>query len=172
MRRAFAGLLLVGACSAWSQPAPLYLGDLKLIPASCGVRRTLWIEHYRAELFVPAGDTVAAVGDPGQPKALRLRILNALLMPRDIPGRWRKALEPVIAAGAMAQLRAAYDGLRTDDLVEVTYLPRHGLTLSVNGRPAVQVPGHRAIDALLHAWALEMPAREKLQQAAMNHPCT
>ncbi len=172
MRRAFAGLLLVGACAAWSQPAPLYLGDLKLIPASCGVRRTLWIEHYRAELFVPAGDTVAAVGDPGQPKALRLRILNALLMPRDIPGRWRAALVPVIAAEAMARLRAAYGGLRTDDLVEVTYLPRDGLTLSVNGRPVVQVPGHRAIDALLQAWAVETPAREKLQRAAMNNPCT
>lgn len=172
MRRAFAGLLLAGACSAWGQPAPLYLGDLKLIPASCGVRRTLWIEHYRAELFVPAGDTVAAVGDPGRPKALRLRILNALLMPPEIPGRWREALEPVIAADAMARLRAAYDGLRTDDVVEVTYLPRHGLTLYVNGRPAVQVPGHRAIDALLQAWALETPAREKLKHTAFNNPCT
>lgn len=166
----WASVLAFASCAAWAQPEPLVLGEQKLVPASCGVRRTLWIEHYAAQLYVPAGN-VDTIVDPGQPKALRIRILNSVLMPGDIPGRWHDALEPVLGPGAMAALRATYEALGSGDVVVVMYEPGRGVTLQANGRVVAQHAGHRAIDALLGAWAAEMPPGEKLKRTAVNNPC-
>lgn len=169
--KALPALLAFGAAFAWAHPAPLDMGRYKLQPASCGVRHTLWIEHYAAELLVPEGQTVAVVTDSRQPKALRMRVLNTTLMPPEIPDKWREALAPVVDPPALAQLRAVYQSLRTGDLVLVTYEPDQGVTVRVNGRAVLSAAGHRAIDALVDAWAHDMPAGKKLARTAAENRC-
>jgi hypothetical protein len=143
-----------------------------LEPAACGVRQTLWIEHYSAQLFVPPGKTaLAAVADPAQPKMLRLRILNPQLMPPDIPAKWRKALAPALEGPTLERLRAVYRALEEGDTVVVAYEPGTGLALRVNERTVASAAGHAAIDALLAAWASGAPLEQKLAGTVSRNPC-
>lgn len=162
-RTRLAGLALLAAAGT-VQAVPL-------APAACGVRHTLWIEHYAAQLYVPAGASVMAVGDPEQPKMLRMRVLNTFLMPTDIPRKWRDALEPVLDGEAMKRLQVGYGGLQAGDTVVVTYQPQNGIALRINDRTVVSAEGHAAIDALLAAWADDAPVRKKLAGTASRNRC-
>jgi hypothetical protein len=142
-----------------------------LVPAVCGVRHTLWIEHYAAQLYVPAGQTAAALGDAAQPKMLRMRILNSMLMPPEIPRKWQDALRPVLDDAALARLHAGYRSLEGGDTVVVSYAPGAGVELRVNDRVIASVAGHQAIDALLQAWADDQPLERKLAGTVSRNPC-
>ena len=142
-----------------------------LQPAACGVRNTLWIEHYSAQLYLPKGTSIAAVSDPGMPKMLRMRMLNTFLMPPEIPRRWREALQPVLDGEALKRLQDGYDGLQTGDTVVVTYQPQKGIALSINERTLVTAEGHAAIDALLAAWSQDAPLEKKLAGTAARNRC-
>jgi hypothetical protein len=142
-----------------------------LAPAVCGVRQTLWIEHYSAQLYVPAGTSIAALGDPSQPKMLRLRMHNTLLMPPEIPRKWREALHPVLDPQAMKRLQAGYEELQNGDTVVVTYQPQKGIDLRINDRTIATARGHAAIDALLTAWAGDAPLERKLAGTASRNRC-
>ena len=167
----FAAALAAALSSASAVEVPRLAGKL-LEPASCGVRQTLWIRHYAAELFLPPEASPTAVADPAEPKLLRVRILNPTLMPPNIPARWREALAPVVSRDTLARLEAAYNGLRRNDSIVVAYRPGHGVTLQVNERQLAHVPGHAAIDALLRAWAEEgVPLEEQLVRTTARNPC-
>lgn len=168
----YTGLIALLACGATLAAAtPVRYGGHELAALSCGVRQTLWIRHYAAELFVRAGEGAAALVDPSQPKLLRMRIVNAQFMPSEIPRRWRKALQPVLDAATMARVRAGYRALEGGDVVFIGYHAGSGVTLKLNGRLLAQVPGHGAIDALLQAWAADTPAQEKLRATIARNPC-
>ncbi|HEX6318118.1 MAG TPA: chalcone isomerase family protein [Burkholderiales bacterium] len=156
-------LLAVFAATASADPA--------LQPAACGVRNTLWIQHYAARLYVPAGTSIEALSDPAKPKMLRMRMLNTFLMPPEIPRKWREALQPVLDPDAMKRLQAGYDGLRDGDSVVVTYQPQKGIALSINDRTVATAKGHAAIDALLAAWADDAPLEQKLAGTASRNRC-
>ncbi len=144
----------------------------ELRPAACGVRHTLWIEHYSAQLLLPPGKSaLAAVGDPAQPKMLRMQILNPQLMPSDVPARWRKALASEIDAQTMTRLRQAYRALQGGDTIVVAYEPGSGVALRVNERTVASIAGHAAIDALLAEWAGGAPLEQKLAGAVSRNPC-
>lgn len=151
-------------CNAAAEP-------VKLVPAACGVRHTLWIEHYAAQLYVPQGESMAAVGNPGEPKLLRLRILNAFFMPVDIPKRWRNAIAPVLDQPTIKRLAQAYEELESGDELTLAYAPAEGVELRINGRKVAQVNGHAVIDALIQTWARDEHPAEKLARAKERHPC-
>lgn len=163
MRQLICALLAALAGTTLAAPA--------LEPAVCGVRHTLWVEHYTAQLYVPAGASIAAVGDPQQPKMLRMRMLNTFLMPPEIPRKWREALQPVLDGDAMKRLQESYGGLQNGDTVVVTYQPQKGLALSINDRTVATSQGHAAIDALLAAWAEDAPVEKKLAGTASRNRC-
>ncbi len=142
-----------------------------LAPAACGVRHTLWIEHYAAQLYLPAGASVMAVGDPAQPKMLRMHMLNTLLMPPAIPRKWRDALAPVLDGDAMKRLQDGYGSLQAGDTVVVTYQPQQGIAVRINEHTVATAQGHGAIDALLAAWADDAPVEKKLAGTASRNRC-
>lgn len=170
MKLALLALAIV-AGSVASAHASGALPGQPLQPAACGVRNTLWIEHYAAQLYVPEGNSIEAVSDPGKPKMLTMRMLNTFLMPPEIPRKWREALQPVLDPGAMKRLQDGYDGLQSGDTVVVTYQPQKGIALSINDRTVATARGHEAIDALLAAWADDAPLRKKLAGTASRNRC-
>lgn len=143
----------------------------KLVPAACGVRHTLWFEHYAAQLYVAPGDPAAVLADPARPKMVRMRILNAFFMPPDIPKKWRGALQGAVDAGTMARLAQSYDALQRGDTVVVSYVPREGLSVRINDHLVAKEPGHAAIDALLQAWADDAPLAKKVAGTLRRHRC-
>ena len=170
MRAILACALALGGV-AGANAQSMQLGELKLVPASCAVRQTLWIEHYEAQLLLPPGTSVAAVGDPSKAKALRMQVINPRFMPSDIPSRWREALDGVVEPRTMARLSDAYKNLGRGDTVLVAYAPGKGVHLQVNDKSIGNVQGHAAVDALLKTWADNQPPVDKLHDTAARNPC-
>jgi len=151
------------------------VGCQKLRLVSCGVRDTLWIDHYAAGLYLPKGQSAQSVQDEVQdekrPKAVQLKIINARYLPEDIPQKWRGALKSEMKHEPMVRVRQAYDRLSDGDVVTFSYLPGKGMTMQVNGRTVTRTPGDAVIDSILKAWAGKDPVTGKLHRLALQFPC-
>ena len=139
--------------------------------ASCGVRDTLWMDHYAAGLYLPPGASVHAVRDPGQPKAVRMKVIDARHFPDDIPEKWRHVLQRELQADPMSRVREAYGRLADDDVVTVSYAPQQGVAMRVNREVIAKGLDHAVIAGMLDAWAEHDPISQKLHRLALEHPC-
>jgi hypothetical protein len=165
-----AALLVAGA--AVTVPGALRLGDARLEAAGCGVRSTLWVEHYVAALYLPGGmRAVLALADPASAKALYVRIMDDDHLPARIPREWREPIARHLAAGDLARARAAYRGLAPGDELIVAYEPGAGVRLVVNGRVLATSPGHALVEAVLSEWAGDAPPGEKLRATLERNVC-
>jgi len=165
-------LLTVAATGAMTLPGVLQVGDQVLAAASCGLRETLWIDHYAATLYVRPGDPAETVLlDARRAKALEIQILNKTFMPAEIPRKYRRALETELDATAMRRLSAAYRELRPGDVVTIAYLPGRGVSLSVNRELVAATPAHHVVEAILFTWADGKPVDQHLRGMLAKHPC-
>jgi len=153
-------------------PSAMRVGNVQLPAASCATRDTLWIHHYAAALYVPPREPpVDALEDPRQPKALHVQILSKAFLPREMPKKWREALEGQLDGPAYGAVREAWRELSPGDRVTVAYLPGPGLTLALNDRVVARTPRHEVIDALLRTFADGKPVHESVTRVVEKHPC-
>ena len=165
-------ILTVAATGAMALPGVLQVGDQVLAAASCGLRETLWIDHYAATLYVRPGDAAeSALVDPRRAKALEIQILNKSFMPGEIPRKYRRALEAALDELAMTRLSAAYRALRSGDIITIAYLPGRGVSLSVNRELIAATPTHRVVESILFTWANGKPLDQHLRTMLAKHPC-
>jgi hypothetical protein len=149
----------------------LNVGGSALALRSCGIRDTLWIEHYVAALYLPPRASVQAMQDADEAKAVRIRILDRRWLPRELPRKWSAALAAGLPEEPLRQVRAAYSALTLGDDVEIAYAPPRGTEMRVNGRLVARAAGHAVIDSLLATWAGPEPVAGKLVRTAARHPC-
>lgn len=153
-------------------PGVLQVGDQVLAAASCGLRETLWIDHFAATLYVRPGDAAdIALLDSRRAKALEIRILNKSFMPAEIPKKYRRVLEADLDEEAMERVRASYRALRAGDVVSIAYLPATGVSLSVNRELVAASPAHRVVESILFTWADGKPVDQHLRAMLVKHPC-
>jgi hypothetical protein len=139
--------------------------------ASCGVRSTLWIEHYAAVLYLRPGAALNAVRDPSEPKAVLMYVIDGRYLPDEIPARWRDALESALDERTAWAVRESFGLLSSGDLVTIAYFPREGVTMSANGRVIARTSDHRVVDAIVQGWESGAPLTKKLERLALEHPC-
>jgi len=166
------GVLTLVPATAVQVPSALRVGNQSLPAASCTTRDTLWIHQYAAALYIPpraAPD--AALQDPGQPKALHVQILSKSFLPRDLPAKWKRALEEQLDGAAMNAIRNAWRQLSVGDRVTIAYAPGPGVTLQLNEQLVARTPKHEVIDALLRAWAEGEPVPQRVNRVVSKHPC-
>jgi hypothetical protein len=144
-------------------------GALALL--ACGVRNTLWIRHYIAALYAPAGSSAQVVADPRTPKVVRMHVVEDRFLPNDVPEKWREPLERELPAREMQKVREVFAKLSSGDVLTVTYLPRRGVSLRVNGRDVGQVEGHSVVDAILTTWAENEPLSDRIERFASKSRC-
>lgn len=167
-----AGALCLVPATAIQVPAALHVANQPLQAASCASRDTLWIHHYVAALYVPPRDApLAALQDPGKPKALLVQILSRSFLPRDMPKKWRQTLERELDAGQLESVRAAWRTLAVGDRVMVAYAPGRGVTLDLNERTVALAPEHSLVRALLETWADGQPVANRVNGAVARNPC-
>jgi hypothetical protein len=160
-----------------SQPAPampegIQLGRQTLAPVSCGVRSTLWIEHYATVLYLPGrGASSRELMDPASAKVLRLKLVSTRLIPHDIPRRWREPIAQHLSADDLARVSAAYRNLRPGDRVTFAYAPGEGAVLLFNERRMAAAPDHSLIDDVLRTWAGGESLPDKLRRVIERNPC-
>ena len=153
-------------------PSAMRVGNVQLPAASCATRDTLWIHHYVAALYVPTQQSpVDALQDPQQPKALQVQILSKTFLPKEMPKKYREALESELDGAALGAIRDAWHGLGVGDRVIVAYLPGPGVTLQLNDRVVARTPKHEVIEALLKTWAEGEPVPERVNRVVEKHPC-
>jgi Chalcone isomerase-like len=153
-------------------PAMLQVGSQSLAPASCATRNTLWIHHYAAALYLPPrASPVSALEDPAQPKAVQVEILNKTFLPKEMPQRWRRALEAELDGPSVGSIRAAWQRLGAGDRITVAYAPGPGVSLKVNDRLVAATPSHGVVEALLRTWAEDEPVRERVSRVVAKNPC-
>lgn len=138
---------------------------------SCGVRDSLWIDHYAAGLYMPRGADIHSARNTSRAKGVIIRMINMRYLPEQIPVKWLDALERTVPPAPLNRLRRAYRSLDDGDLMSIVYEPANGITIRVNRRLVTQVSGHDAIDAILQAWAEDRPVSEKLGTLSGEHPC-
>jgi len=155
-----------------SLPGALKVGNQSLAPASCSVRKTLWIQHYAASLYVPPQTSpVDVMQDAGRPKALHVVILSRTFLPSELPKKYRRTLESQLDQQTMGKVRAAYKELQPGDLVALTYEPGPGMSVEVNGEVVASSRSHAVIEALLREWADGDPIPERLSSTIQRNPC-
>jgi hypothetical protein len=152
-------------------PDRVSVGGATLEPSACGVRDTLWIDHYATVLYVPADAGPYAVSDPAQPAAVVMHMIETRYMPDRIPDKWLEALERAVPPRKLDPVRRAYRALGDGDRVRIDYSPAAGTTIRVDGRTVAALPGHGAIDAILRAWSEDSSVRDKLRELPQRHPC-
>jgi hypothetical protein len=153
-------------------PGALRVGNQSLPAASCATRDTLWIHHYAAALYVPSkAAPAAALQDPKQPKALHVQVLSRTFLPKDLPVKWRDALEAHLDLPSYTSVRLAWRELAVGDRVTIAYSPGSGVTLQLNDRVVARSPRHDVIDALLQTWAENEPVRERVNRVIARNPC-
>lgn len=180
MKQLLIGLSLTAAtvfCAllpARALPVPplLQVGAQSLAPASCATRNTLWIHHYAAALYVPSrASPVAVLQDPKQAKAVQVEILNKAFLPKEMPRRWRRALESELDGRSLSSIAVAWQNLGAGDRVTVAYAPGPGVSLKVNDRLVATAPSHGLVDALLRTWADDEPVSQRVSRIVAKHPC-
>ena len=152
-------------------PSTVSVNGVALVALSCGVRDTLWIDHYATVLYAAPGSGPLAAIDPRQPFAIAMRMIKTRYMPEQIPDKWLAALESVVPPRRLRPMRQAYRALADGDRVLIRYDPRSGVTIRVNRTVVARLSGHRAVDAVLQAWAEDEPVTVKLERLARDHPC-
>ena len=153
-------------------PGALRVGSAALAPASCTVRKTLWIQHYAASLYVPPqASPVDVMQDARRPKALQVVILSKTFLPAELPKKYRRTLESQLDDQTMGKVRAAYKELAPGDLVTLAYEPGPGMSLEVNGDVVATSRSHAVIEALLRTWADDEPVPQRLSTTIQRNPC-
>lgn len=152
-------------------PERMQVGGDTLALTSCGVRDTLWVDHYVVGLYVPPGARAEpAARDPNVSKALLVRIVTAEHFPDRLPEQWREPLQASLPAEKFSRVSAVYKKLRKGDTMLFTYARQAGLTLKVNDQ-AVITSGHGVIDAMLRAWESGEARSETLGRLLRGHDC-
>ena len=165
-------LLAAGPGETSSLPGAFRVGNASLAPASCTVRRTLWIQHYAASLYVPPqASPVDVMQDARRPKALQVVILSRTFLPSELPKKYRRTLEGQLDGETMGKVRTAYKALEPGDLVTLAYAPGPGLSLEVNGDVVATSRTHALIEALLRTWADDEPVPQRLSTTIQKNPC-
>jgi len=164
--------LVLTSATAIQVPSAVRLGSETLPAASCATRETLWIHHYVAALYVPpSAPPVAALQDPRRAKALQVQILSKTFMPREMPKKYRLALEQTLDRATLASIQAAWRELAVGDRVMLAYAPGAGLSLQLNERTVARTARHDVLEALLRAWADDEPLTARVNRVVARHPC-
>lgn len=138
---------------------------------SCGVRDTLWVEHYVAAVYLPPDIPAAsAMVDSNQPMVILLHITSTSMLPEQVPEQWREPLRKELSDEPLSKVREAYSSLTVGDRVRLDYSPKAGVGMSVNGT-MVTTMSRGLIDSMLRTWAGEDQLTGKLQRLLLKHPC-
>ena|SRR6185503_4676032 len=164
--------VVLTSATAIQVPGAVRLGGEMLPAATCATRDTLWIHHYVAALYVPPKTPpLAALQDPRRAKAFQVQILSKVFLPRDMPKKYRLALEQTLDGASLAAVGAAWRGLSVGDRVMLAYAPGAGLSLQLNEREVAKTSRHDVIEALLRTWADNEPLPARLNRVLAKHPC-
>lgn len=142
-----------------------------LLLMACGTRDALWSDIFVAALYLPSSSDGVALGDPDRTKAVRLTVTDGTLLPNEIPQKYREALATALEPRDMHSLAKNFTKLSQHDTVWLTYAPRSGLSVILNGETVLRVDNHQPVEAILTVWGADESGGSRIQDILSEHRC-
>jgi len=141
------------------------LGGHDLVLNGYGTREVLWIDVYRAALYLPApSSTPRRIIEYPEPKLILIEVLMDDI-PDEMPSDWRPTLESNMRPASFARLVSAYATLAKGDVLAFGYTPEAGSEIYVNGDLVLREPGYALMRGLLAQWLGSDPVSPSLKDA-------
>ncbi|HEX6703658.1 MAG TPA: chalcone isomerase family protein [Albitalea sp.] len=155
------------------------LADTELHLNGLGLRAVAWIRGYAAGLYLPGkASTPAQVLAASGPKRIQLKMMLDVEAPEFIKAfdvgvrRNSSPAEQAALAERMAQFDrtiASIGAVHKGDVIDLDFLPAHGLVLSINGKPRGQpIPGEDLYAGILKIFIGELPVDKKLKAGLLG----
>ncbi len=161
-------------------PAAVQAGQHRLQLNGSGVRTKTLIELYTAGLYLlkPSNDA-AAVINADEPMALRIKITSSFVSKSSLIESLEEGFKKSMG-GDVREIRKEIDQFRElfkaditkGDVIDMVYLPEHGVVVNKNGKLMGAVAGQKFKRALFSIWLSENPADSTLKQALLKPQTT
>lgn len=141
-------------------------GGGKLLPRVAEATRSVpFVELYRVSFYLPRyGMTLAEVRDPSVTKVFYIEVLYTGRFPDRVPPSWGRELLPKLPGIGASELAQTFYNLRVRDEIIVTYTPKSGSDVVVNGGTRYVDPGTAFIDGLIDKFLGPNPVSEDLKK--------
>jgi len=159
----------------------MQLAGSTLLLNGVGLRQVAWFKGYAAGLYLTrkATTTDQALSAPG-PTRLQIRMLvdvDTIEFSKSF-NRGIRRNTPAAQQAALGERMQAFDQIilgvgkvKTNDAIDIDFLPGRGVVLSVNGKPrGAPVPGDDLYAALLRIFLGDKPADPELKQGLLGAP--
>ncbi len=177
-------LLLVASTMAIQSPAvaaeklpdSIQAGDQRLVLNGSGVRTKAFMELYTAGLYLlQPNSNSAAVIAAEETMALRIKITSTFVSQSSLVDSLEEGFKNA-TGGDTREIRAEIDQFREclkgdvkkGDVIDMIYLPQHGVVVNKNGKYVGVVAGGKFKRALFGIWLSNKPADNSLKQALLN----
>ncbi len=171
-----AGLLLCSSNAAYAElPKTLQVGDAKLSLNGSGARTKYLMEMYIAGLYLaqPSSEPAAIVAADA-PMAIRLEITSGLVTEEKLAESLNEGFHNA-TGGRPEPIRKEIDLFRKclagkiakGDVLDLVYLPGHGVIVAKNGKQQGIVQGLAFKQALFGVWLSNNPADKDLKRAML-----
>jgi hypothetical protein len=161
-------------------PASVQAGQHRLILNGSGVRTKTLLELYTAGLYLlkPSNDATAVI-DANEPMALRIKITSSFVSKSSLIESLEEGFKKSMG-GDTREIRKEIDQFRElfkaeitkGDVIDMVYLPEHGVIVNKNGKLIGAVAGQKFKRALFSIWLSENPADSSLKQALLKPQTT
>ena len=164
------------ASAAEKLPAVLQAGQHRLLLNGSGVRTKALLELYTAGLYLlKPTNNAAAVIDADEPMALRIKITSSFVSQSSLVESLEDGFKKSMG-GDTREIRKEIDQFREylqgeiakGDVIDMVYLPEHGVVVNKNGKLMGAVAGAKFKRALFSIWLSEKPADSSLKQALLK----
>ncbi len=157
-------------------PPQIQAGEHRLILNGAGSRNKTLLELYVAGLYLtkPSRDAQQIIADD-QPMAIRIKITSSFVSQKSLVESLEEGFKNA-TDGNPRELRKEIDQFRDcfkdpiskGDVIDLVYLPKHGVIVNKNGKLKGAIAGMPFKQALFSIWLSNKPADTSLRQAMLS----
>jgi len=147
------------------------VGGQRLTLKACASREELWTDLYVVLVYLPPKTSVAHAATVPSPKLVRIDVTYDGDVPDGLPSSWRDGLQQHVSQEFLRMLQGLYSGLKGGDTVRVSYDPKGGTSLNVNGREVASRPGDAVFNAMMQLWVGADPVSQNIKRLLLQGRC-
>ena len=164
-----------GTLADVTMPDEVTVGDATLHLNGMGLRKKLWIKVYVGGLYVTdtSTDPATLLAEPG-PYRMTMRFLTNKATKGKMDSAWDEGFE-ANSKDSFDALRARVEHFKTffgdmkdGDVVEMTYDPATGTSVTINGTSKGSIDGQDFATALLKVWIGDTPPTDDFKDGVLG----
>lgn len=172
----FAATCLIPCAAAADLPSQIQAGEHRLVLNGSGARTKTLLQLYVAGLYLTESTAEPAkIIAADEPMAIRIKITSGFVSRSNLVESLEEGFK-ASTGGNTSRIRAEIDKFREcfqgdiakNDIIDLLYLPTHGVIVNKNSKVQGVVPGIEFKQALFGVWLSNSPADKTLKQALLS----